>query len=395
MGISTKYLNLPLEAIDNAIDLTLEELGTFLGADRLQMHNYDFVKNECSTIYEWCAKGIKPTNKSHKTPLDAIMNMVRCHFKGENFFIADVNQLEEGPAKHALESQEIKSVLTVPMLLEKNCVGFVSLDSVRATRAYSESELTMIRLFANMSVNIISRATDQKQLHKLLETSIVQKKRIKDFSQITSHNIRTSVANLVAINNLLQEDPKNKEYLDFLDITIEKLNKSIDNINRLLNLDNKNELLEKRMCNIPSSINRVLKQHNQSIGERQVEVINKLPTKLQIKAFPAYLDGIFHHLISNALKHGTDGKTKKIKIDHSSDEGSVCIKIVDYGKGIDLERHKKKLFQAGVQFHSDNCGGQGMGLFMANYMVEVLGGKIDVKSKVDKGTTFSVIFNMP
>ncbi len=394
IDISTKYLNLPLDSIDQAIDLTLEELGTFLGVDRLQMHNYDFVKNECSTIYEWCATGIAPTNKSHTTPLDAIMDMVRCHFKGDNFFIGDVSRLDEGPAKQALETIQIKSVLTVPMLLENNCVGFISLDSVKSTRTYSESELTMIRLFANMSVNIISRAKDQKQLHKLLETSIVQKKRIKDFSQITSHNIRTSVANLVAINNLLQDEPGNGEYLNYLDLTIEKLNKSIYNINRLLNLDNKNELLEKKMCNIPSSINRVLKQNNQSIKEKGVVIINTLPLKLQIKAFPAYLDGIFHHLISNALKHGTDDKSKKIKIDYKSDTGSIAIKFIDYGKGIDLDRHKKKLFQAGVQFHSDNCNGQGMGLFMANYMVEVLGGKIEVKSKVNRGTIFIVVFNV-
>ncbi len=392
ISISSKYLNLPLDSIDEGINMTLGELGNFLKVDRLQMHNYDLVKNECSTIYEWCDKGISPTNKSHKTPLDAIMDMVRCHFKGENFFIKDVSLLDKGLAKQALEAQKIKSVLTVPMLLENNCVGFISLDSVKSIRSYTDSEITMIQLFANMSVNIMSRSSDQKQLHKLLETSIIQKKRIKDFSQITSHNIRTSVANLVAINHLLQDDSENKEYLNYLNITIDKLNKSIYNINHLLNLDNKNELLEKKTCNITSSINRVLKQNNQSIKEKEIVVINTLPNKLRIKAFPTYLDGIFQHLISNALKHGTDKKSKKIKIDYSVNSQKVAVKITDYGKGIDLDRHGKKIFQAGVQFHSDNCKGQGMGLFMSNYMIEVLGGEIKVKSKIDKGTTFTAIF---
>ncbi|MEP5614224.1 MAG: PAS domain S-box protein [Cyclobacteriaceae bacterium] len=394
IDISSQYLNLPLDSIDEAVNTTLQKLGTFLKIDRLQIHNYDFARNQCTTTYEWCAKGINSSgDESNKIPIDSISEMAGCHLKGENLFIADVNLLEESLVKEALQRQQIRSVLSVPMILENNCVGFIRLDSVKSLRGYSNSEVTMIKLFANMSVNIMSRATDQEKLHELLETTILQKKRLKDFSQITSHNIRTSVANLVAINNLLQDDAGNSQYLQYLDTSIEKLDKSIYNINSLLNFDNQFELLHKETCNIALVVDQVLQLNQEFILENDIEVINLLPSSLEVAAFPSYLQGIFHHLISNALEHGTDVESKKVRIEYTGSRKSVSVRIVDYGRGIDLNRHHKKLFKAGVQFHADNSTGQGMGLFMTNYMVEAMGWQIQVDSYVGKGSVFTLTFS--
>lgn len=393
IDISSQYLNLSLDSVDKAVNTTLHKLGVFLKVDRLQIHNYDFAKKECIAIHEWCAEGITPSrDESHKIPLDSISDMVDCHFNGENLFIADVSLLEESPTKEALLAQQIKSVLAVPMMLENNCVGFISLDSVRFHRKYSNSEITMIKLFANMSVNIMSRATDQEKLHELLETTILQKKHLKDFSQITSHNIRTSVANLVAINNLLQDDSGNKQYMQYLDTSIEKLDKSIYNINSLLNFDNKYELLKKESCNVTTSVEVALRQCKEFITKKEIEVKNLLPKNLQVEALPSYLEGIFNHLISNAIEHGSGKSSKEVVIDHFEENETICVRIIDFGKGIDLNRNQKKLFKAGVQLHADNYKGQGMGLFMTNYMVEAMGWEIKVESTVDQGSTFTLIF---
>ena len=393
IDISSQYLNVSLDSVDEAVNTTLQKLGVFLNIDRLQIHNYDFAMNECITTYEWCAEGIAPSKgDSNNIPLDSISDMVECHFKGENLYISDVTKLEEGPAKKALIAKQIHNVLAVPMILENNCVGFISLDSVKPLREYSFSEITMIKLFANMSVNIMSRASDQDKLQELLETTILQKRRLKDFSQITSHNIRTSVANLVAINNLLQEDIGNTQFLGYLDTSIERLDTSIYNINSLLNFDNKFELLKKECCNVTASVETILRQCKESITEKEIKVKNLLPKKLQVEALPSYLEGIFNHLISNAIEHGSGGSSKEIIIDHFEESGTNCVRIIDFGKGIDLNRHQRKLFKAGVQLHADNCNGQGMGLFMANYMVEAMGWEIGVESTVGKGTAFILTF---
>lgn len=393
IDISSKYINLPLDSVDETINNTLIDLGTFLGVDRIQIHDYDFEESQCVTTYEWRAPGIAPaTDKPHIIYFSAINEMKEVHCSGENLYIGDVSLLNDGATKDKLQEQNTKSILTVPMMLQNSCVGFISIESVRSKRAYTSSESSMIQLFANMSVNIASRAQDQKRLHKLLETTSIQNQRLKDFSQITSHNIRASVANLIAINSLLQTDPSYKKYLKSLDVTIGRLNTSTNNLNSLLNFDNANELLEKKDCNISSSINRVIRHNHKPILEKGLDIVKNLPNKLMAKAFPIYLDGIFHNIISNAIKYGTCKDAKKILIESSETNGSVSLSITDFGRGIDLSRYGSKLFKAGVRFQSDDCEGQGMGLFMTKYMVEAMGREISAKSKPNKGSSFTISF---
>lgn len=392
IDISSKYINLPLDSLHETIRSTLDQLGTFLRVDRIEMHDYDFEERFCSTTYEWCAKGVPPAEEQqHAIPFEVVEEMMQVHLEGKNFYVADVGNLEGGLAQKRLKEKGVKSILTIPMMLQNSCVGFVSIES-NSIRSYTDGESSMIQLFANMSVNITSRAQDQKRLHQLLETTSIQNQRLKDFSQITSHNIRASVANLIAINSLLQADPSYKGYLKSLDVTVGRLNTSINNLNSLLNFDNANELLEKKDCNISLSINRVIRHNYQSIQEKRLDIVKKLPYKMMAKAFPIYLDGIFHNLISNAIKYGTTDTSRKIEIDASESEGLVTLIISDFGRGIDLKRFGTKLFKAGVRFQSDDCGSQGMGLFMTKYMVEAMGGKISVKSKPNQGSSFMISF---
>lgn len=396
INISSKYINLPLESVDETIHETLKSLGCFLGIDKIQIHEYDFEESVCTTTYEWYADGISPVIEHQASvPFKEIEEMMCLHFEGKDLYVPDVDSLSQGPVRSKLKDQGIKSILTVPMMLENCCVGFISIESIRSTREYTSNESSMIQLFANMSVNITSRAQDQKRLHKLLETTSIQNQRLKDFSQITSHNIRASVANLIALNSLLQTDPIHKGYLESLDVTVGRLNTSINNLNSLLNFDNANELLEKKDCNIALSINRVIRHNYQSIQEKELKITKNIPEKLIGKAFPIYLDGIFHHIISNAIKYGTSKDAKQIVIESTETADSITISVSDFGRGIDLTRYGAKLFKAGVRFQAHECEGQGMGLFITKYMVEAMKGQISVKSEPNKGCSFMVSFRKP
>ena len=64
------------------------------------------------------------------------------------------------------------------------------------------------------------------------------------------------------------------------------------------------------------------------------------------------------------------------------------------GSGIDLSRHKNKVFGLYQRFHND-IEGQGLGLFIIKSQIVALGGKIEVESKPHKGTTFTITFRNP
>jgi sensor histidine kinase regulating citrate/malate metabolism len=67
----------------------------------------------------------------------------------------------------------------------------------------------------------------------------------------------------------------------------------------------------------------------------------------------------------------------------------VVLDIKDNGLGIDLKKHKAKLFGMYKTFHN-NKEARGIGLFITKNQVEAMGGKIEVESTVNKGTTFKI-----
>ena len=109
-----------------------------------------------------------------------------------------------------------------------------------------------------------------------------------------------------------------------------------------------------------------------------------------MKTFPAFLDDILSPIVANACKYGVSQGSKVIKIKASQAEGEIIICVQDFGRGIDMNKYGNKLFKAGVRFHSDNHNGQGMGLFISKYIVDSLGGEINVKSQPNSGAEFQV-----
>ena len=72
--------------------------------------------------------------------------------------------------------------------------------------------------------------------------------------------------------------------------------------------------------------------------------------------------------------------------------GVKVLSISDNGLGIDLKKHKNALFGMYKTFHK-NQNARGIGLFITKNQVEAMGGKIEVSSELNKGTTFKIYFD--
>lgn len=175
MKIASEYINFPIEEMDSRIQASLKEIGQFVNADRVYVIQYDFEKNTASNTHEWCADSIEPVKDSlQDVPMEEYIVFVNLHVEGKNFIIPNISKMEEGPAKTDLQRQQVKSLLTVPMMREKECLGCVGFDSVKQVHDYSEGELKLLKLFSEVLVNALTRAkydqelrSSQEQLTKL------------------------------------------------------------------------------------------------------------------------------------------------------------------------------------------------------------------------------------
>ena len=100
------------------------------------------------------------------------------------------------------------------------------------------------------------------------------------------------------------------------------------------------------------------------------------------------LRSIIYNLLSNALKYSAPHRKPVVKIYTKKIKDFTILTVADNGLGLSAE-NQNKIFGMFKRAHQ-HVEGSGIGLYMIKRMVENHGGKIEIKSEIDKGTTFIV-----
>ena len=109
-----------------------------------------------------------------------------------------------------------------------------------------------------------------------------------------------------------------------------------------------------------------------------------VPKKMKLKVDPSLMRRVLINLITNAVQAMPDGGKLTIKASKKMED--VLISVKDTGIGIRKE-DLPKLFQP---LFTTKSKGQGFGLPVCKRIIDAQNGEIIVKSKVDKGSTFTV-----
>ena len=176
LNISTLFINLPVEKLDGAIQKSLESMATFVGADRAYIFEYDAQKQTSSNIYEWCKEGvlsqIECLQNIHN---DKASELTQAHMQGKINLIQDTLNMPQSEFRDMLLSQDIKSLVTIPLMKKGKCRGFVGFDAVKVKYEFSQDEIDILDLFSKTLVNVSDRKQIQAELSReraLLKTLI-------------------------------------------------------------------------------------------------------------------------------------------------------------------------------------------------------------------------------
>lgn len=391
LHISSLFLNDDLDTISDSAHKSFELINQTINVERIQVHVFDHMHNCSQLYYQHVSKERFRIDLSH-VDLESIENAVKMINQGLHVFTRNVNELSDSNIKRMLIQHGTKSVLIIPMCVRNESIGFIAFESLsRLQQDYSAEAISLLKIYANMLANLITRGRDREQLKELVEKIAVQNKRHADFSFITSHNIRASVANLMALTDLIQEDTSIERF-EMLKTTVDRLNSNLFNINEILNGE-RHDHLKKKSCSIRNVADNVIFSYQYTIKSKCLKVINLIDNDVTITTFPGYLDNILRQLIFNSIKFSKEHGEKSVIISSHVLENRILLKIVDNGKGFDAESNQHKVFEVGSRFHPEQCDGNGMGLFMSKLQVEALGGEIELSSLPGEGT--SVFIYLP
>lgn len=167
MRIATHYINVPINDLNQIVYNSLGDIASFASADRAYIFRYDFKNKLCKNTYEWCDEGINSQiNDLQSIELSDMPYWLSKHELGECVEIEDVELLEGQGIKSRLKLEGIKSLITLPLMDEGNVLGFVGFDLIRNKRTFSNDEKNVLKLFAQMLVNVHNRLLNALQIEK-------------------------------------------------------------------------------------------------------------------------------------------------------------------------------------------------------------------------------------
>ncbi|WP_177505229.1 sensor histidine kinase [Anaerosinus sp.] len=221
-----------------------------------------------------------------------------------------------------------------------------------------------------------------------------------DFVSNASHELATPLTSIQGFTETLLDgalaDPElSYKFVDIIHTEAQRMNRLIKDLLLLAKLDSAEyrRQVKKEPLSLYEILNSVkYKLSPQFQAKNQTFLLLPINTDLTLHANYDWILQVIINLGENAIKYTpNDGE---IILNAWEEDQTIYISIKDNGIGI-AASHLPFIFERFYRVdkaRSRNAGGSGLGLSLVRFIVEILGGKIDVTSELNKGTTFILSF---
>ena len=241
---------------------------------------------------------------------------------------------------------------------------------------------------------ITKQKIQEKEKEQLISELTQNNKDLRQFSYITSHNLRAPLSNLIGLLNLIEkiniQDEELNLIIDGLSKSTQLLNETILDLGKVVIIRD-NPSITKTNINVYDCVKKVMNQINILIEQISIEFDIKINKNDKIYSNKSYLESILLNLFTNSIKYRSNDRSLKILITFNNNSEQSELIFEDNGIGIDLQKNKDKLFGMYQRFHN-YPNSKGLGLYLVRTQIESMGGSIEVQSEVNKGTQFIIKF---
>lgn len=345
-----------------------------------------------------------------------------------------IEEIKDITEKRLLEEisdrmRQIQASLIIPIINAGKLIGLVVLGDKKSGDPYTVQDTNILNTIANQASIAFENAMLYSQLSNLNqnllkkvdeETAELQQKnqelktaneelksldKMKDqLVAVTSHELKTplSIAQnylWMVINQAASQtklDEKDRLRLRKSFSNLQNLTRLIDDILSVSKIEGGKLEIHPEIVHSEAVVNEVIEELKLKADQRGLTLSFAKPAKkLTIYTDPLRLKEVLTNLLSNAIKYTDKGGAT---VDLEKKDGQAVFSVTDTGRGIAAE-HLDNIFKkfyredTSLTASSAQAGGTGLGLYITKSILDLMQGKIWVKSKLGKGSVFS--FSLP
>ena len=434
-NISSKFINLPANEIDNGIEESLELIARFTNSE----HAYIKLQETSDSIidYQWHSVNQTTENSCDVDNLRRIISTI----------ISETSNTLPRLILPGNSEESLKDcpAFVCPMIFEKRYYGaLILIGKTNSQSNWSEDFSKPMVFISNVFINTLERKKrallekERKQeLERIIETRtaeielqketlIKQAQELKEaeekisaayqelkeanflleekvkertsslektnqeldrFVYSVSHDIKAPLASVLGLVNLIRLSPENdvEHHLQLMERSIFKLNGFVQDI--LEYSRNSRLKIKKDPINFKQQIESAREDLKHMHTADGVDLFTSYAITTPVVSDENRLQSVLKNLMSNAIKyHNPSAGHSWVKVEISADTKEFHVKIEDNGIGISKES-LPKVFDMFYRA-SEKSTGSGLGLYIVKETVQKMGGTIRVKSVENKGTTF-------
>ena len=284
-----------------------------------------------------------------------------------------------------------RSMLAVPLITKKGVIGALEVLNKRNDAPYTGQDVAVMEALASQSAVAIMNASLFHQSDLLAEIM---------------HEIKTPLMAITAASELLTRPQlpadKHGELIGMIKKESLRLSQMTKDFLEFARLESGRERLSREPIDLVKVVNDVVQLTEAQADKRGITIITQLAPELTRPGDESFLIGdsdrikqVLLNLVSNAIKYNVEGGRITIelaRVTAAAGRQEVAMRVSDTGRGI-LSEDISHLFERFYRIPGSEriSEGSGMGLAIANKIVEEHGGRIEVTSELGKGTDFVVI----
>ncbi len=283
----------------------------------------------------------------------------------------------------------------IPDVQDGKVEGFYTLvtdvtEQVENQKSLKESEQQATKLATDL-------ATTNEELQLANEQLIRTNIDLDNFIYAASHDLKAPISNIegllqILLRSLQKEgnvSERTEHLTSMMQNSVERFKRTIVNLTEVVKLQKDNEHLVAPLT-LSEVINDVMLDLQPMIESSGATIDINLGVCPPIHFSDKNLRSVVYNILSNALKYRSPKRVPVIQLSCKELDSYVMLSVKDNGLGMH-STDETKVFGMFSRLH-DHVEGSGIGLYMVRKMLQNAGGKIEVESQVDVGSTFKVYF---